>query len=180
MRHLLLFLSFLFLLTGCFEPPDLPVVPVIIGADLELTAKDGIDAGRADVARITIEFEDGDGDLGLSDADLENDAYKPLKPNGDPNKYNNNFFATGYIKNGDDITPIEFDLQSSVIEQRFDRLSDSNSAIAGTLTYTIDVFYGISGTNLAAGDSIYYEVHIVDRELHESNVLATDVEVVGL
>ena len=68
-RPLLLFIAGVFL-TGCLQPPDYPIEPVIA---FERLSKDVLiqDQLNTDSLLITISFTDGDGDIGLEDGGFD-------------------------------------------------------------------------------------------------------------
>ena len=97
-----------------------------------------------------IGYTDGDGDLGLDDADT-------LYPFGlnDPHYYN---LLIDYI------TPTD----TFNFDARFKRLvfDDEVKAISGTIDYTMMLL-----NPLAPHDSIKLKIHIIDRAIHESNTI---------
>ena len=127
---------------------------------------------------VSFSYTDGDGDLGLDDSDT-------LLPFGfhDPYYYN---LVVDYLKleNGTFVkTPLlsphvptnpadTLVLYDTVtFNARFKRLRETEDpkAISGTMDYKMTVQNPFS-----PDDTIKFEIHILDRALHESNVIQTD------
>ena len=121
---------------------------------------------------ISFSYTDGDGDLGLDNADT-------LPPFGfhDAHYYN---MVVDYLKcvNGEfvKIPLLSWNMQTQCYDTvtfnaRFKRLRDSEEpkAISGTMDYTLPV-----QNPLSPNDTIKFEIRILDRALHESNVIQTD------
>ena len=127
---------------------------------------------------VSFSYTDGDGDLGLDEGDT-------LYPFGfqDPHYYN---LEIDYLKcvNGVFVkTPLlsphvpahpgdTLVLYDTVtFSARFRRLRDTEDpkAISGTMEYKLTVQNPFS-----PNDTIKFEIHILDRALHESNVIQTD------
>jgi len=127
---------------------------------------------------VSFSYTDGDGDLGLDDSDT-------LPPFGfhDAHYYN---LVVDYLKweNGTFVktpllsphvptnpadTLVLFD--TVTFNARFKRLRDIEDpkAISGTMDYKMTVQNPFS-----PDDTIKFEIHILDRALHESNVIQTD------
>lgn len=85
LKGLLLFGFSAFIAGACFNPPELPDTPQIT-YDGDIYFKDGGGGGTKDSLVITINFKDGDGDLGLSSDYTDspfNDVNMYLGNNGD-------------------------------------------------------------------------------------------------
>lgn len=112
-----------------------------------------------------ITFKDGDGDIGLRDDEL------------DP-PYDYNLFINYYeLQNGDTVlTPLVFYYPStgtydtSTLNARIPILTPlgTNKSISGTIEDTL-FMYNFQSTY----DTIMFDAYIVDRSLHESNVVNT-------
>ena len=122
---------------------------------------------------LSLGYTDGDGDLGLDDDDK---AY-PFG-SGDPFYYN---LIVEYMKwNGStfEVTPMlswnqqtqSFDTIS--FNARFKRLIDGDEpkAISGTIDYTMSL-----RNPYAPHDTLKLRVHLIDRALHESNCIETEI-----
>ncbi len=164
----LLFLALV--VCSCQKPIEYPIEPRIeyqgftylFNADSTFTGE-GI---------VSFSYTDGDGDLGLDEGDT-------LSPFGfrDAHYYN---MVIDYLKcvDGEFVkTPLlswnpqtqSFD--TVTFNARFRRLRNSEEpkAISGTMEYKLTVQNPLSPT-----DTIKFEIRILDRALHESNVIQTD------
>ena len=170
-KHYLIALLFLTMtMLSCQKPVEYPIEPHIkyegftylINADSTFSGE-GI---------ISFSYTDGDGDLGLDDADT-------LPPFGfhDAHYYN---MMIDYLKcvNGEFVkTPLlSWNVQTQSFDTitfnaRFKRLRDTEEpkAISGTMDYTLPVQNPFS-----PNDTIKFEIHIIDRALHQSNVIQTE------
>lgn len=172
MKKTLLFLEIILIaLAACQKKIEYPIEPKItyqglgymMDADSTLTGE----------VVVSIGYTDGDGDLGLDDAD----TLYPFGPN-DPHYYN---LIIDYLKwNGSAFveTPLlswnqqtqSFDTVS--FNARFKRLifNDEEAAISGSIDYTLPAY-----NPLSPNDTIKFKVRIIDRALHESNTIETDI-----
>lgn len=170
MRNLLLATLMLVALSACQEKVEYPIEPrityeglaYVIDADSTLTGE----------VVLSIGYTDGDGDLGLDDAD----TLYPFGPN-DPHYYN---LIIDYLKwDGTQFveTPLlswnqqnqSYDTVS--FNARFKRLVfyDEVKPISGTIDYKMMVY-----NPLAPDDTIKFKIHLLDRALHESNIIVTE------
>ena len=170
MRNLLLATLMLVALSACQEKVEYPIEPrityeglaYVIDADSTLTGE----------VVLSIGYTDGDGDLGLDDAD----TLYPFGPN-DPHYYN---LIIDYLKwDGTQFveTPLlSWNQQSQSYDTvsfnaRFKRLVfyDEVKPISGTIDYKMMVY-----NPLAPDDIIKFKIHLLDRALHESNIIVTE------
>ncbi|MCX2740758.1 hypothetical protein [Pontibacter anaerobius] len=164
---LLLVLAFAF--NSCREEPSYSDVPAITFDRVEqyTFTKNNI---ISDSLVVAIDFQDGDGDLGLArsapDGTQTGPDFEP--PFNQGSQYFDNFVANLQIKRGDtyEDTPVNFN-------GRFPRLSSGEDAetLEGEIRYTITNF---STDAFPPGDTIRLEVYIYDRALNKSNVVYTD------
>ena len=161
-------LSLFFL--ACQKPVEYPVEPKI--AYEGFTYLFDADSTFTGEGILAFSYTDGDGDLGLDDTD----TMAPFGP-GDAHYYN---MVIDYLKcvNGEFVkTPL---LSWNAIAQSYDTVSfnarfvrlrdtDNPRAISGTMRYTMPV-----RNPLSPDDTIKFEIRILDRALHESNVILTD------
>lgn len=162
----LLFFLLVFL-AGCQEKVEYPIEPRITYQGLSYLM--GADSTLTGEVVVSIGYTDGDGDLGLDDSD---DGY-PFGAN-DPHYYN---MMVDYLK-WDGTTFVETPLLSwnqqtqsydtISFNARFKRLvfNDEVKPISGTIDYTMMVY-----NPLSPDDTIKLRIHLVDRALHESNVV---------
>jgi hypothetical protein len=159
-----------FALAACQEKVEYPIEPRIsyegssylMNADSTLTGE----------IVCHIAYTDGDGDLGLDDAD----SLYPFGTN-DPYYYN---LIIDYMK-WDGTTFVETPLLSwnqqtqsydtATFNARLKRLifNDEVAAISGTIDYKMSVFNPLSPT-----DTVKFRIHLIDRALHESNAVETE------
>lgn len=164
-------LSLLLVITACQKPVEYPIEPHIAyeGFTYLLNA----DSTFSGEGIISFSYTDGDGDLGLDDGD----TLSPFGPN-DAHYYN---MIVDYLKlvNGEFVkTPLlSWNVQTQsydtvTFNARFRRLRDSEDpkAISGTMDYKLTVQNPFS-----PNDTVKFEIRILDRALHESNVIQTDV-----
>ncbi len=164
MRALWLVGAFIFtgiILSGCLRPEEFPPEPVIGYKSFEILT---------DSAKLTITFQDGDGDIGLEDSDTTG-AYHPS------NVYHYNLFAQYWEKDdalgwvhAEDITgtPIEFRYRTPVITP-----TGQNKALKGEIEVTLEPLY--FNPSSSESDTIMYKIMLVDRALNESNWVESDV-----
>ena len=155
---------------SCQKPVEYPVEPKITYEGFAyLMNPDSTFSGEG---VISFSYTDGDGDLGLDDTDT-------LPPFGfnDAHYYN---MLVDYLKcvNGVFVkTPLlSWNAQTQSYDTvsfnaRFKRLRDSENpkAISGTMDYKLTVQNPFS-----PNDTVKFEIRILDRALHESNVIQTE------
>jgi hypothetical protein len=155
---------------SCQKPVEYPIEPKI--AYEGFTYLFNPDSTFSGQGVISFSYTDGDGDLGLNEGDT-------LPPFGlhDTHYYN---LVVDYLKcvNGEFVkTPLlSWNAQTQTYDTisfnaRFKRLRDSEEpkAISGMMDYTLTVQNPFS-----PNDTIKFEIHILDRALHESNVIQTE------
>lgn len=155
---------------SCQKPVEYPVEPKIAYEGFTyLINEDSTFTGEGIVS---FSYTDGDGDLGLDDSDT-------LPPFGfhDAHYYN---MVIDYMKcvNGEFVktpllswNPQTQSYDTVTFNARFRRLRDTDEpkAISGKMDYQITV-----QNPLSPDDTIKFEIRILDRALHESNVIQTD------
>ena len=170
-RALVILIFVLFSLASCQEKPDYPIEPKIAyeGFAYVIDA-DSIPTGEG---VLYISYTDGDGDLGLDDAD----TLYPFGPN-DPHYYN---LLIDYLKwDGTQFmeTPLlSWNQQNQSYDTisfnaRFKRLvfNDEVKPISGTIDYKIMLY-----NPLSPNDVFKLRIRIIDRALHESNAIETEI-----
>lgn len=157
-------------LVACQEKMEYPIEPHITYDGLAYVMD--ADSALTGEVVLSISYTDGDGDLGLDDAD----TLYPFGPN-DPHYYN--LIIDNLKWNGSAFveTPLlswnpqtqSYDTVS--FNARFKRLvfNDEATSISGTIDYTMRVY-----NPLSPDDTIKFKVHLIDRALHESNTIETD------
>lgn len=151
---------------GCQTVPEYPVIPSISFNSVYF--KDL--PGNEDIIYLTINYKDGNGDLGLNNEDLNTPLFiDTLIVDGKkiPNDNHYNIFLVFYRKVGN-----QYD---SVLAKAFDgifpRLQEGN--ITGPIEGSI--LYQIKSSNFfrSRNSIIKIKVQIQDRALHKSNIIET-------
>ena len=169
-RNLIGLLFLVLAAISCQKPVEYPIEPRIEYQGF--TYLFNADSTFSGEGIISFSYTDGDGDLGLDDSD----TVPPFGPN-DAHYYN---MVVDYLKcvNGEFVkTPLlSWNVQTQTYDTvtfsaRFKRLRDSEEpkAISGTMDYTLPV-----QNPLSPNDTIKFEIRILDRALHESNVIQTE------
>lgn len=164
---LFVFLSVAISLSSCLRPVSYPDEP-------ELTAISYQKMG--DSLLLSIEFTDGDGDVGLN----ENDTVSPFDPGS---FYHYNLYVEYYemmngqwVKGRLDPSGNNFPTADTInFQYRIQNLTPigQNKTLRGTINITIEApyFNPISNHN----DSIKYRVSLIDRSLNISNLIETEL-----
>jgi len=148
-------------LASCLRPQTFPPEPEIGFKSFEILT---------DSAKLTITFQDGDGDIGLNVSDT-------LPPYDTSSIYHFNLFAQYWEKDdvlgwvqGTDIMgePIEFRYRTPIITP-----AGQNKALKGEIEMTLEPFYFNIGSSQS--DTIKYKIMLVDRALNESNWVESEV-----
>jgi hypothetical protein len=132
-------------------------------------ALDPVLGNRVDKLTIVIHFEDGDGDLGLTSEDRQTEKFQQTNPDGTPNKYYFNYYASILRKvNGSFVR----DEASVPYSGAFPPLKPDGKPgpIEGELEYSI--LFPLLST--PPNDTVKFEIFIIDRDLKESNTILTD------
>lgn len=177
--------------TGCFGPPDFSNQPEIAFNSIQIRDYPAVPQ-FADSVIISINFQDGDGDLGLNEIDTLLTQFKAqtINDNGDTvnNPFFNNYFLTIIRRSGNVLdTPIVnafVDPDASNFDSRFPHIGDGSGALEGILKFDFFIPYkknggGIFATPFNFGDIIYFDVQIADRERNLSNIATTSEIVLG-
>ena len=137
---------------GCRKTEKFPIEPELTFKSFELFG---------DSASLTVSFTDGDGDIGLDDSDTQ-------APFDTASAYYNNFFLEQEDLINGVWTPYVF--PGLPLYYRIPRitLNGQNKTSEGDISVAIDPL-PLSISQLS--DSIRFSVKIVDRALHESNVV---------
>ena len=149
-----------FVLMSCLKPEKFPPEPEIGYKSFVILS---------DSAKLTVTFQDGDGDIGLNDSDTN-------APYDTSSIYHYNLFAQYWEK--DDVLgwvqgtvlgdPIEFRYRTPIITP-----TGQNKALKGEIEMTLEpLYYNITSSQ---SDTIKYKIMLVDRALNESNWVDTEV-----
>ena len=170
-KALVIFVLTLFALASCQKKVEYPVEPKITYEGLAYVMN--ADSTLTGEVILSIGYTDGDGDLGLDDAD----TVYPFGPN-DPHYYN---LIIDYLKwDGTSFTETPL-LSWNQLTQSYDTISfnarfkrlvfnDEVKPISGTIEYKMTVF-----NPLSPNGTIKLRAHLIDRALHESNVIETEI-----
>ena len=160
---LLFLLPGFFLWAGCVKQENFSDVPEIGYQGFVLVYNPGNTGHYPDSARLTITFQDGDGDIGLSDADV-NPPYDTASP------YYYNFIIEYYELQNGQFVKLDLDPPLSA---RIPVLSPlyPGKPIKGTISNMLPM------NPAPVHDTIRIDAFIYDRALHKSNVISTPVTI---
>ena len=159
-------------LTGCLDTPNFDNTPSIRFNSVDtLTIFDSFSKTLADSIVITIDFEDGDGDLGISPTDRSDTT----KLNTDYKEWGN-YEITVLEKKKDgtfQVRPV------SVFEKLFfDTLKRDGKA--GPIKGKLDFRQTLPASRFAKLTTVKFRIRIRDRAFHVSNSVETDTVSVHL
>ena len=175
-RNLIGLLFLVLAALSCQKPVEYPIEPKVEYQGF--TYLFNADSTFSGEGVVSFSYTDGDGDLGLDDSDT-------IYPFGfhDAHYYNlvidylkcvNGVFVktpllSPHVPTSPADTLVLYD--TVTFNARFKRLRDSEEpkAISGTMDYKLTV-----RNPLSPNDTIKFEIHILDRALHESNVIQTE------
>lgn len=166
--------------SGCINAPDYPITPEIDLKSFNMVRfKPGPD--EVDTLKFSLNFRDGDGDLGLSDEDIKVAPWNAT--NGGPN---NRGYAKNYIiqpfkrVNGTFVAFVNPGGKLGEYDGRFLHLDAEKARPAplkGVLNYKLPLY--IDGAPFFPGDVLRFEISILDRALHRSSVITTPPVTLG-
>jgi len=146
-----------FLFSSCTKHEVYSVIPKIEYKSFE---KIPSNTGEDNKAYMTISFTDGDGDIGLN----PEDTFPPYNPGA---KYYYNFFIEYYELQGDSFVKIDLPITNN---SRIPYVEPNLAELGIKGEIEIELYFNNIMSN---ADSIKYEMYIVDRSLHKSNVVLT-------
>ncbi|MFN8353810.1 MAG: hypothetical protein U0Y10_05180 [Spirosomataceae bacterium] len=147
---------------GCIKEPDFSTTPYITFQSIrKIVATDAFSQGKKDSLIVTVFFQDGDGDLGMTQTEFQ-DAKSPLKG---INNYEIKAFRS---KNG----VFSEIVLSPPLGGFFPplRTDGKTGAIEGNLDYSFDFLQSFTPKR----DTLRFEIRIRDRKLNYSNWVKTD------
>jgi hypothetical protein len=151
-------------LFSCIEQREYPIEPAITYKNFTIEKSA---AGTDSLGFLTIEFTDGDGDVGLSQSDT-------FPPYDTSSEYYYNFFITFYQSTGGTFQAITTPYNSRIPDVNPDNIDKD---LIGDITIEIDL--NILSLVLNS-DTIKMEAYMVDRALNKSNVIETPAFVLDL
>lgn len=165
-------------LSSCLKAPEYPVTPSISFNDIQVIRLQPKQAGGQplDSIRMTINYQDGDGDLGLSPDERKNPPFDFQKGT---NRFYNNFFVEPFVRNAATgryeslvskglLTPGAY---NGAFPHPTTTTDSKAAPIKGTITYA-PLAFGL-GDIFQPRDSVRFEITIADRALHVSNTITT-------
>lgn len=164
------------LLVSCVDEPDFSRVPSISFNSISHVF---LANESADSVRVVINFRDGNGDLGLNVTERE-PPYNEINPDGQPNKFFNNYFIDVRKKVNGRFVKVTFP-EGATFNGRFPRLNTSPSerSLEGELAYTFRMYLNVGGSPIQKNDTLVFDIQIADRALNLSNIISTDEIVAG-
>ncbi|WP_345111967.1 hypothetical protein [Hymenobacter algoricola] len=167
-----------FALSSCLNTPNFPSTPSIEFKEIKVTRVDDGITTAFDHVVITVNFKDGEGDLGLNESDkTPNSPYAKTLPDGTPNRNYNNYFLVPYFEvSPGRFEPVVFQNADNIYISTYPPLDPPGGKAAplkGDLTFTTDILVDGSFTPIKSGQTIRFELSIMDRALNESNKVVT-------
>lgn len=164
----LLSLVFLFFTNGCVRPPDFPLSPEISFNNIVFRQgqRGSVINFTPDTIRLSFNYTDGDGDLGLNLGDTL-PPFNRLNPDRTPNRNHFNIFVDYFEQNnqgGFDSVPLSISFNG-----RFPLLMPKNES--GPIRGTFD--YNIQSNDFPRGRQVFFKIQIQDRALRSSNRIST-------
>ncbi len=156
-------LTALLLLVSCEEiDPQYPDIPEVDYQGFGLYITEDQLGNRMLVGRLTFEFTDGDGNVGLP-------PQFDTAPEGTPDTVKYNFFLQIYDLQGVEFVKIP-EAEGGILKYRIPYLN--KQPLKGTME--LDIFYPV-----VVHDTLFYTFYIFDRELNRSNTDTTEVIVLS-
>lgn len=176
-----LFILLAFASARCVDIPDFSDTPVIyyngISQYTQVDSVDGAPSGETEIVTITIDFEDGDGDLGATNAEVQDTLVFTKQYKNAPGwNLEGNYELVTMIKqkNGS--------WSESILDgdkfKFFPRLKLDGKA--GPIKGKLDLNARFLKSRSTVPTTVKYKVRIIDRALRVSNQITTDTVVVPL
>ncbi|MFB9864940.1 hypothetical protein [Rufibacter immobilis] len=162
-------------LSSCYDEPEFDLAPTLTFRDIEQRTLRNPQNVIYDSLILVVRFQDGDGDLGLSETIFPQDIQPPFSSR-DP--YFNNIFCNIYKKvNGQYERVLYPGTTPLVFHSRFPRVStiERQEPLEGDIRYSLNIFDNPRDSfyPLRAGDTIRFDVKILDRSHNESPTVTT-------
>jgi hypothetical protein len=174
-------------LNGCIQAPEYSTTPEIGFKEVKVTY---INDPNSPINELTfiLNFQDGDGDLGLSKDDIDTAPYNQAAQSaavrrGHPNNQLN-YYIQPYIKDASGrfvqfTNPAPFG-KLGEYDATFPRLDGADAKPAplkGELNYRLPLT--LDGSIFKAGQVFRFELTVLDRQLHVSNTVTTSEITLG-
>lgn len=160
-------------LLSCLKEPEWSTVPSISFEKIQKITKISNDGfgGKAKIDSVvmTIRFQDGDGDLGITQADII----------ADPAKYKDfrNFEVNVLLQKNGKFIPINFSPSLGGLMNFKFKADQKPGPIEGTVDYSTQFVYafykGYSPLFTEKNDTLKFQIYIRDNALQTSNVVET-------
>lgn len=161
-------------LLACTEEPQWSLTPSISFSQIQKITKISNDGfgGKAKIDSVvmSIRFQDGDGDLGITQAELK----------ANPTKYKDfrNFEVNVLLQKNGKFIPVNFSPSLGGLMNFKFKGEQKPGAIEGTVDYSTQFVYafykGYSPLFTAKNDTVKFQIYIRDNALQTSNVVETD------
>ncbi|RNI24984.1 hypothetical protein EFB08_16210 [Rufibacter latericius] len=159
-------------LTSCYDEPEFDLTPNLTFRGIEQRTLRNPSNVTYDSLILIVRFQDGDGDLGLSETLFPDDIKEPFNPGG-PFFYN--MICNIYKKkNGSYERVLDPSGNPISYNGRFPRVSseDREEPLEGDIRYSISI-YESPFNPIKRGDTVRFDLKIIDRAKHESQVVTT-------
>lgn len=164
--------------SSCLKAPNFPVTPSITFNNLKkiYAAPSTPGATPADTLVFAVDFQDGDGDLGLDADDAKVPPYNAQTGGHNNLATSNNYFIQPFKKVGASFvayyTPNGYPGEYDGRYPRLETTTDGKPApLKGTLRYKLRL--PLNRTAYSTGDVFRFEISIMDRAMHQSNTVTT-------
>ena len=170
--------------SSCLKAPDFPVEPTITFNSLKKTYVPPSVPGAtaSDTLVFAVDFQDGDGDLGLDADDAKVPPYNASTGGHNNLAVSNNYFIQPFKRVGGTFVPFytsggypgEYDGRYP----RLETTTDTKPApLKGTLRYKLRL--PLNRTSFTPGDVFRFDISIMDRKMHQSNTVTTTEVTLG-
>ncbi|GAB2951885.1 hypothetical protein GCM10027048_16110 [Hymenobacter coalescens] len=159
----------LWLATACEPAPDYPDEPSVEFNSIRAQRETPTDGNTAfNRIFVTINYKDGDGDLGLSDFDRSQAPFNTAP-------YQFNYYVTMFVYNNS-TRQFEQHLSFNSFFRRLLADDQKPQPIRGELTFEVNKENGFTVTypEYRPGNRVKFEIYIYDRALHKSNTITTE------
>ena len=173
MKYLLPACLMVLLLTRCIGIPNYSNTPAITFRSINKTVIfNNVTKSFRDSLGIAIDYQDGDGDLGLDSVARRTGNYK--------GEYANNFIVSGFRKVSGQYVAFSSTANAG-FSGSFPKLNESGKSrpIKGTINYGFSLEKPSPITAYKAGDTLRFDIYIYDLALNRSNTVTTDVVVLS-
>lgn len=164
---------------GCIDTPDFSYSPKIeyngISQRTRIDSADGVPVGKTDIVTVTINFEDGEGDLGASSAEVQDLVVFTKSYEKVPGwNLEANCELVTMIQNKDSTWS-----ESILNEDKFKFFPLlKKDGKAGPMKGKLDLNLPFHRLDNAVPTRIKYKIRIIDRAFHISNQIETDPVIV--